>query len=91
MMPFRPSARSTERSDTRSSAPREGTIVFNDGRASATCLVRNLKTTGAELETSAVGRIPDHFGLRLDGIKMAHCRVTWRRLRVLGVEFVQPH
>ena len=64
-----------------------GRIVFNTGRSTVDCTVRNLSAKGAKLQVASVVGIPDTFDLLLDGGMRQPCRVAWRRLKELGVEF----
>jgi hypothetical protein len=64
-----------------------GRIVFNRGRSSIDCTVRNLSTRGARLEVPSVVGIPDAFFLITAGAADQPCRVVWRRLKELGVAF----
>jgi len=64
-----------------------GRIVFNRGRSTVDCTVRNLSPTGAKLQLASVVGIPDTFDLLLDGSTRQPCKVAWRRLKELGVEF----
>jgi hypothetical protein len=66
-------------------------IVFNAGRSTITCTVRNLSGKGAKLQVSSVVGIPDTFDLMLDGHSRQPCRVKWRTLKELGVEFATTH
>ncbi|MDO8360795.1 MAG: PilZ domain-containing protein [Devosia sp.] len=64
-----------------------GHIVFNNGRSTIDCTVRNLSAKGAKLLVASVVGIPDTFDLMLDGHTRQPCRVAWRRLKELGVSF----
>ena len=64
-----------------------GRIVFNAGRSTIDCTVRNMSSRGAKLLVNSVVGIPDTFDLVLDGSVKQSCRVTWRRLKEIGVEF----
>jgi hypothetical protein len=64
-----------------------GHIVFNAGRSTIDCTVRNLSSTGAKLLVSSVVGIPETFDLMLDDHSRQPCRVAWRTLKELGVEF----
>jgi hypothetical protein len=64
-----------------------GRIVFNAGRSTIDATVRNLSPMGAKLQVSSVVGIPDTFDLLLDGTTRRPCRVAWRTLKELGVEF----
>jgi hypothetical protein len=68
-----------------------GRIVFNAGRSTIDCTVRNLSAKGAKLLVSSVVGIPDNFDLMLDGHSRQPCRVVWRTLKELGVEFRKDH
>lgn len=62
-------------------------ISFDGGRTQEGCIIRNLSDGGAKLEVGAVRGIPQNFTLLVPGHRPQHCRVAWRALRELGVEF----
>lgn len=66
-------------------------IAFNGGRSTINATVRNLSAKGAKLEVSSVVGIPDTFDLLVDGTAPQPCRVAWRTLKELGVEFRSEH
>jgi hypothetical protein len=68
-----------------------GRIVFNAGRSTIDCKVRNLSSKGAKLQVVSVVGIPETFDLLLDGHSRQPCRVAWRSLKELGVEFRTEH
>ena len=68
-----------------------GRIVFNAGRSTIDCTVRNLSPRGAKLQVTSVIGIPDTFDLLLDGHARQPCRVAWRSLKELGVSFTPEH
>ena len=68
-----------------------GRIVFNAGRSTVDCTVRNLSAKGAKLQVASVVGIPDTFDLLLDGSTRQPCKVAWRRLKEIGVEFSTRH
>ena len=68
-----------------------GRIVFNGGRSTIDCTVRNLASRGAKLQVTSVVGIPDTFDLLLEGHAREPCRVVWRSLKELGVEFSADH
>ena len=70
---------------------RSGRIVFNNGRSTIDATVRNLSARGAKLQVSSVVGIPDTFDLLLEGNSRQPCRVVWRTLKELGVEFRAEH
>lgn len=65
-----------------------GRIIFNAGRSTIDCTVRNLSPKGARLEVTSVVGIPNTFDLQVSGDGLQPCRVAWRSLKELGVEFV---
>ena len=68
-----------------------GRIVFNAGRSTIDCTVRNLSSRGAKLQVNSVVGIPETFDLVLEGASRQACRVKWRTLKEIGVEFVTSH
>lgn len=79
----------TEHRDTeRRKTLKGGQIVFNAGRSTITCTVRNISSKGAKLDVASVVGVPDTFDLVLAPHSRQPCRVKWRRLKELGVEFL---
>lgn len=64
------------------------TIVFDGGRTRLDCVVRNLSDGGAKLEFATVRGIPQAFDLLIPGHRAQPCRVAWRALKEMGVQFV---
>lgn len=64
-------------------------IVFNQGRSTITCIVRNLSTTGALLRVESVVGIPPDFILSLDDGTSYRCGVVRRSGTEIGVKFGQ--
>ena len=64
-----------------------GRIVFNDGRSTIDCTVRNLSEAGAKLDVSSVVGVPERFDLAI-GEEMRRCRIAWRTSAQIGVEFL---
>jgi hypothetical protein len=75
----------------RRSTLKGGRIVFNAGRSTIDATVRNLSSKGAKLQVNSVVGIPDTFDLLLEGNARQPCRVVWRTLKELGVEFRTQH
>lgn len=67
----------------------KATIAFAGGKKRMDCIIRNLSDGGAKLEVAAVKDVPPTFDLLVAGHRPQHCRVAWRALRELGVQFVQ--
>jgi hypothetical protein len=80
-----------QRALQRRSTLKGGKIAFNGGRSTIDCTVRNLSAQGAKLQVSSVVGIPDTFDLVLADHSRQPCRVIWRRLKEVGVEFVTAH
>lgn len=64
------------------------TLVYNGGRTRTECVIRNLSASGAKLELrGSVASIPNTFDLIAPGHRPHPCRVMWRTLKELGVQF----
>jgi hypothetical protein len=85
------SPRPEARLDQRRPTLKGGRIVFNAGRSTINCTVRNLSSKGAKLQVTSVVGIPDTFDLLLEGAARQPCRVVWRTLKELGVQFRIEH
>jgi len=66
----------------------EAQIVFDNGRQRMGCIIRNLSEGGAKLEVKRVIGVPNTFDLVAPGHRPHACRVAWRSLKELGVQFV---
>jgi hypothetical protein len=64
------------------------TAVFDGGRTRLDCVIRNLSEGGAKLEFATVRGIPQTFDLIVSGHRPHQCRVAWRALKELGVQFI---
>ena len=69
----------------RRSANLEATLTF--GRNQISGVIRNVSEGGAKIEVAAVKGIPDFFDLHVPGHRPQQCRVAWRSLKELGVQF----
>lgn len=85
------STQTENRNAQRRTTLKGGRIVFNAGRSTIDAHVRNLSAKGAKLQVSSVVGIPDTFDLLLEGHSRQPCRVVWRTLKELGVEFRTQH
>jgi PilZ domain-containing protein len=63
-------------------------IIFGGGQAMQECIIRDLSDGGAKLEFANVKTVPSSFDLIVKGHRPHHCRVAWRALRELGVQFM---
>jgi PilZ domain len=76
-----------KRNSQRSRTLKGGTISFGGGGA-IDCTIRNLSSTGANLEVVSPVGIPDDFTLVIRPDHTQHsCRVAWRRQNRIGVAF----
>jgi hypothetical protein len=76
-----------KRTTPRQRTLKKGRIVFNDGRSTIECAVRNLSAGGAKLEvTSSIG-VPNDFDLLMADGSTKRCRVAWRKLTEIGVSY----
>ncbi|MEO6014081.1 MAG: PilZ domain-containing protein [Devosia sp.] len=64
------------------------TAIFESGRTRVDCIIRNLSDGGAKLEFATVRGIPQSFDLLVPGHRPHQCRVAWRALKELGVQFI---
>lgn len=74
-------------------SPRRNTLIAAQiafAGQSRDCVIRNVSDTGAKIETLGVGQIPQHFELHTPGHQPQTCRVVWRAMREMGVQFVTP-
>lgn len=69
-----------------------GCLYFNNGRASATCLIRNISDRGARILISHTLNIPDIVELYvIQKAQTIRARVEWRRDDELGLSFAEHH
>ncbi|HEY4201055.1 MAG TPA: PilZ domain-containing protein [Devosiaceae bacterium] len=62
-------------------------IVFNDGRSTIECTVRNLSEAGANLRVTSVLGVPDTFVLQMSDKTTRNCRMIWRTTTEIGAAF----
>ena len=65
------------------------TIVFDGGRTRLDCVIRDLSDGGAKLQVATVKGIPQSFDLIVPRHRPHHCRVAWRALKEMGVQFIE--
>lgn len=73
--------------------PRRNTMivavaVFDAGRTRVGCVIRDISEGGAKIEFPTVRGIPQTFDLQIPGHPTRACRVAWRALKELGVQFL---
>ena len=64
-----------------------GRIVFNNGRSTITCMIRDLSAAGARLEVASSVGIAYEFTLAFDDGTMRRCLVRRRTSTSIGLEF----
>ena len=79
-----------QRNEQRHRILRGGLIVFNDGRSTIECMVRNLSESGAQLKVESLLAIPDNFVLKLKDGGTAKATVAWKRGKTIGIRFDEP-
>lgn len=84
-------AETEKRAAQRRTILKGGHIVFNGGRSTIDCTVRNLSPKGAKLLVTSAFGIPDTFDLLVQGNSRQPCRVAWRKAKEIGVAFVTEH
>jgi hypothetical protein len=62
-------------------------IVFNSGRSTLNCIMRNQSDGGAKLQFPTLLGVPTEFDLVVSDLPRTHCRVAWRDGHSLGVAF----
>jgi hypothetical protein len=63
--------------------------AYTAGRGPIDCVIRNLSDGGAKLEVPSAKGVPTTFDLLTPGRPPQPCRVVWRALREVGVQFTQ--
>lgn len=79
-----------QRNEQRHRTLKGGYIVFNDGRSTIECVVRNLSEGGAQLIVESLIGIPDNFVLQLKGGSTAKATIAWKRGTTIGIRFDDP-
>jgi hypothetical protein len=80
--------RSDQRLSPRRNVTIEAALAFDAGRKRVDCIIRNISEGGAKIEVARVSILPSTFDLLLPGHAPQPCRVVWRALREVGVEFL---
>jgi hypothetical protein len=77
------------RREQRHKTLKTGRIVIDPNTSALDCIVRNLSARGALLLVSSLA-VPDRFELMFSANRTRHqCRVAWRAMDRIGVEFKQ--
>jgi len=78
---------SERRTSLRKRVIQSGTILTPDGNSVFNCIVRNRNADGASLEIPNTIGLPATFKLAIGTEQPRACRVVWRRLNRIGVQF----
>ena len=81
-------AQPEHRAAQRRTTLKTGHIVFNSGRSTFDCTVRNLSRQGAKLQVGSSIGIPETFELVLPSTARQPCKVVWRKAKEIGIEFI---
>src|SRR5262245_34329638 len=66
-----------------------GKIVFNAGRSSIDCTIRNLFESGAYVEIRSPIGVPSHFDLVIGANgEVRPCKLEWQTAQRLGLSFI---
>lgn len=63
-------------------------IVYDNGTKTRDCTIRNMSKDGAKLVMESAMQLPDAFILLFDDGNQRFCRVRWRKINEIGVEFM---
>lgn len=70
---------------------KQGRVVFNRGFSVLDCVIRDVSETGARIECEHAADIPRHFDLLFVADRMmVPCQMRWRRVPLVGAEFIGP-
>ncbi len=76
------------RGDDRRTALKSGHIVFNDGKSTQPCKIRNISEGGAKLEFGTPQLLPHTFELHVTGLAPLLCSLRWAKGSAVGVQFI---
>jgi len=72
-------------------SPRRNTTInawLAFGETALGCIIRDISDGGAKIEVGGVGRIPAFCTLLVPGHTPQTCKVAWRAIKEMGVQFV---
>lgn len=65
-----------------------GTILYNEGKSTIPCRLRDISETGAKLELEQQQLLPHTFHLQIRDMPPLLCKLRWAKDLRVGVEFV---
>lgn len=78
-----------KRHEPRSRSFLKGRIIFNGGKSSFDCLIRDISTSGARLDLADAPSLPDAFDLEIPHKRQTvPARLRWMRDGHVGVQFM---
>ena len=78
---------SDRRGDNRRTMLKPAQIVYNDGKSTIPCRIRNISDTGARLEFPSPQLLPHTFELHAQGMPVRQCMLRWAKDNLAGVWF----
>ena len=79
---------SDRRGKDRRTALKSGKILYNHGKTTIDCRIRNISEGGARLELGTPQLLPHTFELHISGMPVKVCSLRWARDNLVGVQFV---
>ncbi|HEY3148670.1 MAG TPA: PilZ domain-containing protein [Dongiaceae bacterium] len=79
---------SDRRGKERRIALKSGKILYNQGKTTIECRIRNISEGGARLELGTPQLLPHTFELHIAGMPVKQCSLRWAKDNLVGVQFV---
>ena len=67
----------------------KGTILYNEGKNTIPCRLRDISETGAKLELEQQQLLTHTFDLQIRDMPALRCKLRWVRGTRVGVEFAE--
>ena len=79
------------RSQQRSRILKAGKVLLTGGWGSHECIIKNISSSGAKVETDPLFDFPSQFDLLIiQDELLVPCRLIWRQGKFAGLHFVKP-
>jgi hypothetical protein len=79
---------SNRRGGGRRTALKSAQVVYNNGKSSIPCRIRNISEGGAKLEFGIAQLLPHKFELHVPGMPVRQCDLRWAKDNLVGVQFI---
>ncbi len=66
-----------------------GRIIFNHGHSAMDCIVKEISEGGAQVKLENALGVPARFELILNDGRVFECKLCWRKMNAVGIEFVK--